>query len=119
LLGDFVDTVTVRPGIPAPVLAGTAPAVNVGNRVSPAQAIEKHYPVYPDAAIQGMLESIVVLDFTIDAGGGVSNARVLKAHALLEDAAMQAIRQWRFRPAMVNARSHESHGTVTFIFKVK
>jgi TonB family protein len=119
LIADFVDTITVKPGSQPPILTVIVPVVNAGNRASPAQAIEKYYPAYPEAALQVMLESSVVLDFTIDASGGVSNVRVLMGHPVLEDATRQAVQKWRFRPAMLNSKPRESHANVTFNFRVK
>jgi TonB family protein len=87
-------------------------------RVAPAQAFRKYDPVYPQDAIQQKIESIVILEVTVDADGGVTDVRVIKGHPLFDDAAVQAVRQWSYYPAVLNGKARQSRSTVTVVFKL-
>ena len=59
-------------------------------------------PVYPADAQLDRVQGIVIIEATIDAGGKVSNARVLRSIARLDDAALDAVKQWEFEPTRLN-----------------
>jgi protein TonB len=59
-------------------------------------------PVYPEAARQARIEGVVVLEVLIDEGGYVQDARVLRSVALLDQAALEAVKQWRFMPSILD-----------------
>jgi len=58
-------------------------------------------PRYPDLAIQIGLGGVVVVEAEVDTAGHVTTARVLSGHKLLNDAALEAVRQWRYRPLLL------------------
>jgi TonB family protein len=61
-------------------------------------------PIYPDAARQARVMGVVILEITVQPDGTVSNARVLRSIPLLDAAALEAVRQWRYEPTgMPNA----------------
>jgi len=60
--------------------------------------IKQVYPVYPELARQAELEGVVVLKVGIDEFGQVKEALVLESVRGLDEAALDAIYQWRFRP---------------------
>ena len=59
-------------------------------------------PEHPLAAMQARVEGAVVLDALVDEQGRVADARVIKSIPLLDQAALDAARQWEFKPAMLN-----------------
>jgi protein TonB len=59
-------------------------------------------PVYPPIARAAHVEGVVILEAVIDEEGRVREAKPLKPMPLLEDAAMDAVRQWRFTPTLLN-----------------
>ena len=59
-------------------------------------------PVYPDIARAARVEGIVILDCTIDRDGRVIDARVLRGHPLLDEAALAAVRRWAYMPSLLN-----------------
>ena len=66
---------------------------------TPPEVIERVRPVYPEMARQAELEGVVVLKAGIDESGRVREALVLQSVPGLDQAALDAIYQWRFRPA--------------------
>jgi len=68
--------------------------------LSEPKVVEKVNPVYPDEAKAERVQGVVVLDVTVDTAGVVSDAKVLEdPDPRLSQAAVDAVRQWRFEPA--------------------
>lgn len=81
------------------ILDATAPGV------SPPIAVETVAPAYPELARRAHIEGVVVLDAVIGADGAVRDVRVAQGVSpLLDPAAVEAVRRWRYRPASVGAR---------------
>jgi len=76
-------------------------------------------PVYPAAARAARKEGVVILETVIDARGNVESVRVLRPVALLDDAAVAAVRQWRFTPALLNGEPVPVVMTVTVNFMLQ
>ena len=64
------------------------------------------------AGVQG----IVILEALIEQDGSVGDVRVLRSIALLDQAAVEAVRQWRFTPTLLNGQPVEVLMTVTVNF---
>jgi protein TonB len=76
-------------------------------------------PEYPSLARQSRIEGIVILDVIIDETGNVTSTRVLKSVALLDQAAIDAVRQWKFTPAGLNGEAIPIVMTVTVAFRLQ
>ncbi len=73
--------------------------------VTPPVAIETTAPVYPELARRAHVEGIVLLEAIIGSDGSVRDVRVLgSAHPLLDPAALEAVRRWRYRAATIGTR---------------
>jgi protein TonB len=59
-------------------------------------------PLYPEIARVSRVEGIVVVEAILDVTGKVESVRVLGSHPLLDDAAVRAVRQWRYTPTELN-----------------
>jgi len=69
-------------------------------------------PVYPTRALASGVEGRVLVEFDVDPSGAVGSARVVVAEPprIFDQAALEAIRQWRYSPRVVNGRAVERHG---------
>jgi periplasmic protein TonB len=76
-------------------------------------------PVYPPVAQRARVEGVVILEAVIDAQGRVASVRVLRSIALLDQAAADAVKQWRFTPALLNAEPVPVVMTVTVNFTLQ
>jgi protein TonB len=101
----------VRPSIdlggagvaPPPLPPPPAPAaVRVGGQIKAPRKLVSADPVYPDIAKQARVQGVVILECTIDPQGRVSDVRVLRSIPLLDQAAIDAVRQWVFAPTLLN-----------------
>jgi TonB family protein len=79
----------------------SAPLRVGGNIVTPAK-IQDAPPVMPPLAAQANLHGVVILEVTVGADGRVTQANVLRSIPLLDQAAIDAVRQWRFTPTLLN-----------------
>jgi TonB family protein len=77
-------------------------AVRVGGRLPGPKLIKHVPPVYPSIAQSARIQGIVVLEIRIEADGRVSKARVMRSIPLLDRAAIDAVMQWQFEPALMN-----------------
>ena len=111
-------TVVDRSVQPVPVLAGCngeAP-IRVGGAIAPPQRTHNVQPEYPADAIAASVAGVVVAEITIGCGGEVASAAVLKGVPALNDAATAAIKQWRYRPTLLNGTPVPVIMTVTVTF---
>jgi TonB family protein len=101
----------------APVLAQERrePIRVVGN-VLESKLVHKVDPVYPDAAKVARVPGIVILQVTVGVEGNVLEAQVLRGHPLLDQAALEAVRQWRYSPTMLNGEPVPVIATVSLRF---
>lgn len=68
------------------------------------EALERPAPAYPDEARRAGIEGTVTVQALVDREGVVRDARVVRGIPPLDEAALRAVRQWRFRPAKSNGR---------------
>jgi TonB family protein len=76
-------------------------------------------PVYPPTATESHIEGEVSLKVDIAADGYVSRVSVLSGNALLAQAAINAVEQWRYRPALVHGSSVEAEEKIIVAFRLE
>jgi periplasmic protein TonB len=114
-LDDFTPPATVVVAPPAPV---KPTAYRTGGAIREPRKIHHVPAVYPEFARAARVEGVVILEATIDERGVVSGARVLKSVPLLDQAALSALRQWRYTPTLLNGVPVPVLMTVTFRFSL-
>jgi TonB family protein len=77
-------------------------AVRVGGNIRPPIKIKDVAPVYPAIARSARVTGAVTVEATIGEDGKVADARVVKSVPLLDQAALDAVRQWEYRPTLLN-----------------
>ena len=90
--------------------------VRVGGNVKEPKKIKDVKPVYPEVALAARVQGIVILEIIIDHSGNVRDAQILRSVPLLDQAAIEAVRQWQFTPTFVSNASAEVVMTVTVNF---
>lgn len=98
---------------------GPAAPLPVGGDVKVAQLISSVPPVYPQMARTQRVSGNVMIDALIDVNGRVSTMRVISGPALLHEAAMSSVRQWKYQPATLNGVPTATHLTVTVQFRLQ
>lgn len=97
--------------------AGPAAPLPVGGDVKEAQLIKSVPPEYPALAKAQHVSGKVQMDALIDASGNVSAVRILSGPTLLHRAALDAVKQWKYKPAMLDGQPTSTHLTVTVEFR--
>jgi protein TonB len=90
--------------------------VQVGGEIRAPQKTVHVDPVYPAIAIKGRVQGFVILETIIDASGNVKGLRVLRSVPLLDKAALEAVRQWKYEPTRLNGQPVPIVMTVTVRF---
>ena len=78
--------------------------------------IHRVQPEYPQLARQARIQGTVVLRAVISREGRIENLQVLSGHPLLVPAALDAVRQWRYRPYSLNEQPVEVETQITVNF---
>ena len=108
---------------PAPVVKPIATptpdsVVRLTSVLTQGRAIRRVEPTYPALAKQARIQGMVQVQIGISETGAVSEVTLLSGHPLLRDAALQAARQWMFKPTELNGRPVRAVGLITFNFKL-
>jgi len=93
-------------------------AVRVGGTLPLPVKTRSVAPVYPAVALAARVQGVVILEAVIDTDGRVADARVLRSIPLLDQAALDAVRQWEFQPTLLNGQPVPVIMTTTVQFTV-
>jgi TonB family protein len=93
-----------------------AAAVKVGGRIKPPTKIKDVQPLYPEIAKSAHISGAVVIEATIGADGKVIDTKVVRSIPLLDQAAVDAVRQWEYTPTLLNDAPVPVLMTVTINF---
>jgi protein TonB len=119
LFGPATATIEAPPPPPPPPVAAAPPTpMRLSTGVTPPRRIAGAEPVYPLVARTAHIEGIVIIEAVIGTDGRVESARVLRGVQLLDDAALEAVRQWRYTPGMLNGAAVPIIMTVTVNFSL-
>jgi TonB family protein len=103
------------PGTETTLVDGLEP-IRIGGAVKPPMKVRDVKPVYPPEALAAGVQGVVIIQATIDTSGDVVRAHVLRSVPMLEEAALTAVRQWRFTPTHLNGVPTPIIMTVTVNF---
>jgi TonB family protein len=123
-VGQITESVAVTGRKSAPVVPNAArPApqrIRIGGSVQAAKLVRQPRPIYPPDLQQAGIEGTVVLQAIISKDGSVISLKVLKSvgHGL-DEAAMDAVRQWRYEPTLLNGHPVETMTTITVEFQLE
>jgi protein TonB len=104
------------PGDPPPPPPRQQAPQRVGGLIQPPTRIRDVRPVYPEIARSARVSGVVILEAVIAEDGAVREVRVLRSIPLLDKAAEDAVRQWRFTPTLLNSQAIPIVMTVTVTF---
>ena len=105
--------ISVPSSAPRPSLV----ALRVSQGVSQGLLIKRVQPLYPANAIAAHAQGAVEIEATIDKEGNVLNPKVLKGNPILAAAALNAVRQWRYKPYYLDGEPIEIQTQITVNFK--
>ena len=101
---------------PPPPPKATQTRIKLGGQVQAAKIVAQPQPLYPALARQARIQGNVVLHAIIDKDGRVGQLEVVSGHPLLVQAALDAVKQWRYQPTQLNGDPVEVDTTITVSF---
>ncbi len=102
VMGSVLSSVSVAP----PKMA-TPTRVRVSSGVFAGLLIRKTTPVYPPLARQARIQGVVVLQAQISKEGNIENLQLVSGHPMLAPAAIEAVKQWKYKPYLLNGEPVE------------
>jgi protein TonB len=115
----------VESGVPGSAFGGVdggmpgapvAEPIRIGGEIQPPRKVADVRPDYPITARNARVEGTVILEAVIDARGIVADVRVLKSIPLLDEAAIEAVKKWRYQATLLNGEAVPVVMTVTVNF---
>jgi protein TonB len=85
----------------------------------PPRKIVDARPIYPEIARAARVEGLVVLEAVLDPSGQVTQLRVIRSVPMLDQAAMDAVRQWRYTPTMYYGKPVSVLMSITIKFSLQ
>jgi len=98
---------------------GQKPPVRAIGDIKPPKLIKKVEPVYPDEAREADIEGVVIVEATTDIYGRVVKTKILRSIPELDQAAMDAVKQWVYEPMIIDEKPIGVIFTVTVNFRKK
>jgi protein TonB len=106
-------------GVMGGVVGAGLPPVRAEGTIQPPKNVRMVEPVYPELARQSKVEGIVILEVMTDPQGRVVSAKVLRSIPLLDQAAIDAVKQWEYEPVIVDGRPRSCVFSATVRFTLK
>jgi periplasmic protein TonB len=110
VIGGIVSSAAVVPTI------HQAQRVRVSQGVTQGLLVRKINPTYPPLAKQARISGAVVLQAEISKDGSIQNLHVLSGHPMLVPSALEAVKQWKYKPYILNGEPVEVETTITVNF---
>lgn len=102
VLGSVLSSVpTVAPKVATPQ------RVRVSSGVSQGLLVRRVQPAYPPLARQARIQGTVILQAEISKDGSIQNLQLISGHPMLAPAAIEAVKQWKYRPYLLNGEPVE------------
>ena len=114
VIGGIISSVPHIASVPK--LAAPAKRIRISQGVSEGQKIYSPDPIYPRIARDARVQGVVILRAIISKTGEIQNLEVVSGHPMLVPAAIQAVKQWRYRPFLLTGEPVEVETGVTVTF---
>jgi len=96
----------------------TPQRIRISQGVTRGLLIQKVEPAYPPLARSARVQGDVVLSAIIDSNGQITNLQLVSGHPMLVPSAIAAVKQWRYKPYLLNGQPVEVETTITVIFSL-
>ena len=114
-LNDLFSRIGAGPAVAKP---STPRTLSVSSRLMSGYLLDKTVPQYPAIARAARIQGTVVLQATIAKDGTIQNLRVIDGPPMLQQAAMDAVRSWRYKPYLLNGEPVEVETTINVVFNL-
>src|SRR6201997_226506 len=105
-MGGVIGSVLSSTPVAVPKIA-TPQRVRVSSGVQSGLLIRKVNPTYPPLARQARIQGVVILQAQISKEGNIENLQLISGHPMLAPAAIEAVKQWKYKPYLLNGEPVE------------
>jgi protein TonB len=115
VIGSVISATSSLSAVPRFVPA-TPQRIRISGGVTKGLLIHRVEPTYPPLARAARVQGDVVLSAVIDTNGQIQNLQLVSGHPMLVPAALTAVKEWRYKPYLLNGQPVEVETTITVIF---
>ena len=116
-LGGVIGSVISSTNSAVPRFVPVVPQrIRISQGVTKGLLIHREEPTYPPLARAARVQGEVILSAVIDTNGQIQNLQLVSGHPMLVPAAITAVKQWRYKPYLLNGQPVEVETTITVIF---
>jgi periplasmic protein TonB len=117
-MGGVLGSIASAGAVAALPKIATPQRVRVSSGVQSGLLVRKVQPVYPPLARQARIQGTVVLQAQISKAGDIENLQLVSGHPMLAPAAIEAVKQWKYKPYLLNGEPVEVETTVQVNFSL-
>ena len=117
-MGGVLGSIASAGAVVAMPKIATPQRVRVSSGVQSGLLIRKVQPTYPPLARQARIQGQVVLQAQISKTGDIENLQLVSGHPMLAPAAIEAVKQWKYKPYLLNGEPVEVETTVQVNFSL-
>ncbi len=117
VIGSVISSTNSLSAVPRFVPA-TPTRIRISQGVTKGLLIQRVEPAYPTLARAARVQGDVILSAVIDINGQITNLQLVSGHPMLVPAAIAAVKQWRYKPYLLNGQPVEVETTITVIFSL-
>ncbi|MFZ0796938.1 MAG: energy transducer TonB [Terriglobales bacterium] len=118
VIGGILSSTPSAGAVPKLATPVTPKRIRVSQGVTEGRLIHKVEPPYPKLAQSARIQGQVLLTAIISKTGEIENLVLISGHPLLAPAAIEAVKQWRYRPFLLNGEPVEVETTITVNFEL-
>jgi protein TonB len=118
VIGGIIGSTSSLTAVPKLTIPAPPKRIRVSQGVTQGRLIQKVEPKYPTIAEGARIQGQVVLTAIISKTGEIQNLMLVGGHPMLVPAAIEAIKQWRYRPFLLNGEPVEVETTITVTFQL-
>ncbi|MGA8500237.1 MAG: energy transducer TonB [Candidatus Sulfotelmatobacter sp.] len=118
VIGGIISSTSTLSSVPKLAAPAAPKRVRISQGVTEGRLIQKIEPAYPTLARSARIQGEVVLSAIISKTGEIQNLVLVSGHPMLVPSAIQAVKQWRYRPFLLNGEPVEVETTITVVFQL-
>ncbi len=115
VIGGIISSTSSLAAVPK-LVAAVPQRIRISQGVTKGLLIHRVEPAYPLLAKSARVQGDVVLTAVIDVNGDIQNLQLISGHPMLVPSAIAAVRQWRYKPYLLNGQPVEVETQITVIF---
>ena len=119
VIGGIISSTSRLAAVPKLAVPAPPKRIRISQGVTQGLLTHRVEPSYPTLARQARIQGVVVLKAIIDKNGSIQNLQLVSGHPMLAPAAIEAVKQWIYKPFLLNGQPAEVETTVTVRFQLE